>query len=317
MAKYIHASDVHEDYDALAAVVDFAQAKSADKVVISGDFNLKGYTGKDIETFKATRNYDVFRQSVLDETKRIYAEFRRILDAGVPYLVIPGNYDTCTLNRVFGGNNLNRLVQDEGAIRYFGYGGGKQTPTHIANLEDLFSDLVCRFDEQELYHLLCQEEPAIAIIHQPPYGSLDYTVFQQHWGTKALRQYIEERTLHGKPAPKLLLVGHVHEDGPYGNNAMGFKGIDKLEETVVVNSGNLGRFELIDPSTMQPITAQLLCRGRNPIAVPETEKILDWGTFSEIDTAADGKVKRVTFYSIMNPDKKKVDQIKEIARYDL
>ncbi len=316
MTKYIHGSDVHEDYDALSALANFAQAKNADKIIISGDLNLKGYGKSDIERFTETRNRDAFRQAVIDQTTRIYTEFKRILDAsGIPYFVIPGNYDTVAIDAVYGDHNLDHKLLEEDGIKHFGYGGGRQTPAHIANLEDLFSGspLIARFDDKELYALLCQHEPTIAVTHQPPHCSLDYTVFQQHWGTPVTRRYLEE-AVH---APKLLLVGHVHESGPNGNNQKGFKGIDKIKETVIVNSGNLGRFDLIDSRSMEAITDKVLCRGRDPMTVPATDKILDWGTFAEIDTDNDGTVKSVTFYSLKSPDKKKVDLIKQIARHEL
>lgn len=318
--KIVHCSDLHEDFEALAVAADFAQAKNADKIIISGDLNLRGYTQQDLESLICDKNKPRFRQSVVDKTTNIYNQFKAILDkSGIQYLVVPGNYDTTSIESVFKSHNLDRKTINENGIKYFGYGGGEQTPAHIANLEDLFSEkpLVVVFDGKELYQKLHAEKPEIIITHQPPQGLLDYTVFQQHWGTSATTQYLKDCQKTNVAMPKLILIGHVHESGPYANNAKGFNGIAKFGETIVINAGNLGRFDLIDPKTMSSITDRVLLRGRSPSAVSDKEKILDWGTFAEIDAEENGTVKSVAFYSIMSSDKKSTTAAKEIAKYKL
>lgn len=318
--KIIHCSDVHEDFEALAVAADFAQAKNADKIIISGDLNLKGYTQQDLDSLICDKNKPKFRQSIIDRTTGTYNQFKDILNkSGIPYLLVPGNYDMTNIESVFENHNLDRKTINENGIKYFGYGGGEQTPKHIANLEDLLSEkpLVIIFDEDELYQKLHNEKPEIIITHQPPQGLLDYTVFQQHWGTEMTTRYLNECQNGNKAMTKLILVGHVHESGPYANNAKGFNGIAKFNSTVVINAGNLGRFDLIDPRTMDSITGRVLLRGRSPNAVPERERILDWGTFAEIDTEENGTAKSVVFYSIMSPDKKSTTTIKKIANYRL
>ena len=318
--KIIHCSDVHEDFESLTVAADFAQAKNADKIIVSGDLNLKGYTQQNLESLICDRNKSKFRQSIIDKTTDTYNQFKTILDkSDIPYLLVPGNYDMTNIESVFGNHNLDRKTINENGIKYFGYGGGEQTPMHIANLEDLLSEkpLVIVFDENELYQKLHNEKPNIIITHQPPQGLLDYTVFQQHWGTTATTQYLNDCQNNNNALPKLILVGHVHESGPYANNAKGFNGIAKFNSTVVVNAGNLGRFDLIEARTMSSITGRVLLRGRSPAAVSDREKILDWGTFAEIDAEEDGTAKSVTFYSIMSPDKKNINTIKEMANYRL
>lgn len=309
--KTVHITDVHEDFDAVKVVADYAQALGA-RIVLSGDMNLKGYTRSDLDAYKTTRDRAQLRKAVLNGTGEVYSTFKSILDgSGVPYMVLPGNYDSSAVETVFGEHNLDRKTQTVSGIKYLGFGGGQQTPMHIAYLEDIFNDgsLIARFDEDELSLLLRKEQPTVAVTHQPPEGFLDYTVFRQHWGTPVLTQYLIEAS------PKLVLVGHVHESGPMGNNAKGYKGIAKVGDTVLVNSGNLGRFDLIDAQTMDAITGRILCRGRDPRTVPEREKVLDWGTFGVIDQDTDGTVTSVAFYSVMSPDKKTVNPIRELARH--
>jgi Icc-related predicted phosphoesterase len=162
-----------------------------------------------------------------------------------------------------------------GEAKVAGYGGADAYPEHIELLARL--QQIVPFDHQQLLRFLSQERPDIGLIHNPPQGFCDVLYDGRNVGTAATTAYIV-RTM-----PKLILSGHIHESGPNGNNPKGVEGIAGFEKdwkrTVVVNPGNLGRFELV--------TTNL-----------ETVMDFDHGTFSQVDIEADGTPVKVVHYSV-------------------
>lgn len=305
------ASDIHDDTEALAAFTDFAQAQQADRILLLGDLSLRPYTAQDLQTLLAQQTEQGIPRSAvqtfIDAKNRhnttTLNEMKRILDhSGISYHVIPGNYDG-SLTGVFGAHDLHLKTTQFGEAKVAGYGGADAFPPHIQLLVDLGQ--ITSFNHQELYNFLMQEKPVIGIIHNPPNEMCDNMYNGQNVGTPATVAYIAHQQ------PKLILSGHIHEAGPNGNNPAGVKGITGCEtagkRTIVVNPGNLGRFDLMRMPTL------------------ETTMSFDHGTFSEVHIEADGTPTKAVHYSVQ-PEKefrqrgltdRHVGPVRELAEYAL
>lgn len=152
------------------------------------------------------------------------------------------------------------------------------------------------FDHNELYNFLKKEEPEIVLTHNPPYNFCDDMFNGQNVGTPATEAYIQENS------PKLVLAGHIHEAGPSGNNPRGIKGVARHNDphygdTIIINPGNLGRFELLTFPELK------------------THMQFDYGTFSELYLEDNGTPKKVVQYSLSAPGRKvgKVNKLEEIT----
>ena len=221
---------------------------------------------------------------------------KKILDnSGIQYNVIPGNYDSNFFN-IFGDKNLHLNSTNIGEAKVSGYGGADEFPPHI-NLLVRLGEIV-NFDHNELYNFLNQEKPDIGFVHNPPQGYCDDLYNGRSVGTHSSTKYIHENS------PKIILSGHIHEAGPNGNNPNGVKGIRKIENettgknTYVINPGNLGRFGLINPRTL------------------ETDIEFDYGTFVELDIEDDGTATRLKQYTLQTKDRN-IGRIKQIGDYKL
>ena len=320
MEKWFVCSDIHDDEQALSAFADYAQAQGANRLIVLGDLALRPYDKHDLEQLiknvdpkflnavinvqhplqmQAARKFLTgrldFRVAIKDFLKAKDADYgdtlgemKRILDAtGVPYHVIPGNYDS-DIEHVFRDSNVHKKAFTLGEAKVLGYGGADALPPHIGLLfmlgEVMESEQIVSFDHKELYDLLKKEQPAVGFIHTPPHLLCDDAHNGENAGTPATTKYIVE---HG---PKLILSGHIHEAGPNGNNPNGVRGISGLNnskmntKTLVLNPGNLGRFELLHPQTLDSLL---------PI-----EKAFDYGTFSEVHVEPDGTPKKLFQYTV-------------------
>ncbi len=291
-------SDIHDDLESLSTFVDYAQAQNADRVIILGDMGLRPYTSQDLFDLIKTRNVDTFVEAKRIHSRQVFGEMKQTLDrTGIPFLVIPGNYDgNSDLEAVFGDNNLHKKTTQFCDAKLVGYGGADANPSHIMLLYQLGE--MESFDHQELYDLLTNQTPDICMIHNPPQGLCDNMFNGQNVGTPATTKYILES------APKLVLSGHIHEAGPNGNNPQGVKGISKYQNprnnksTFVLNPGNLGQFELIDPQTLNSV------------------RKFDFGTFMEVNVEEDGTPVNVIAYTLQSKSNS-VGDVKKLYGYDL
>lgn len=291
-------SDVHDDLEALRAFANFAQQQEAHKILVLGDLSLRPYTREALADYVKTGDKQRFIAAKRKHNDALLREMKAVLDSiGIPYNVIPGNYDP-DFEHIFGEADINRKSTVFGAARVFGYGGAPQIPFHLGILDELGE--LTPFDHKELYVRLCAERPDIALIHTPPYRLCDDNYAGDNIGTPASFKYITEQ------GPKLILSGHVHEAGPNGNNPNKVKGVAGIKNpktgktTIVINPGNLGRFELVHHLTLEP------------------QRKFDYGTFANVDVDIDGSPRGVTYYSIQPEDKKErsVGKVRELDEAD-
>jgi len=248
--------------------------------------------------FSEMADVKIFIDSKRQHNETIIKDMKSILDSSeIPYHVIPGNYDP-DISDVFGENDLHGRTINHNGINIFGYGGADAYPEQIQLMVNLGE--IVNFNHNELYGLLKTGNPDIAIIHNPPKGLCDDLFDGSNVGTPATTRYIHEES------PKLVLSGHIHEAGPLGNNPHGVKGLASYEnpnngrKTIVVNPGNLGRFELLKFPSL------------------ETEMNFPFGTFSRIDIEDDGTPIRLHQYSLTGPEGKgNMGKVDEIGQYNL
>jgi len=296
VTKLFVMSDSHDDLEALARACDFAQASQANEIVYLGDFSLRPYTPEQLKQVISTQNVRAF---VGQKQKHNLAQLtanKDILDQSkIPYTVIPGNYDS-DLEAVFGNLNQHGKSRHIGEAKVTSYGGADGIPPHLALLDQL-GELV-PYDHRKLYALLNSEDPDIVVLHNPPHQLLDTMFNGDKVGTPAATKYVVENK------PDLVLCGHIHESGPYGPmgaNPERSGGLAVLSHagdmrTYVVNPGNLGRFEIVDPRTLAAV------------------KAFPFGTFAEVHLEEDGTPLRLVQYSLM--DNGKVGKVKIIGEAD-
>jgi Icc-related predicted phosphoesterase len=291
-------SDTHDDVEAIRTAVDFikAQGYKNSRIVHAGDLSLRPYTRASLDRLRKSRDVGSFIDEKKAHNNQMLNEVKAIFDAsGMPYTVTSGNYDgNDDLAAVFGDANLHLATTMFGDVKVAGYGSAGANPPHIGLLEQ-FGEIT-RFDDRELYRFLVKERPTIGIIHTPPQGMCDDMYDGQNVGTPATTKYLSEN-----PGMKLVISGHIHEAGPNGNNPHGVKGVRAMkhangELSIVVNPGNLGRFEIVNPNTLDP--------GRQ----------FDYGTFISVDVDDTGKPSDIVQYSLQTNDHS-VGQIRKIGHY--
>ena len=141
----------------------------------------------------------------------------------LPVLFVPGN---CDLEELVAQqeNNVRSIHGECYRIEDFGFlGVGGSAPTPFNTPFEL--------TEREITEILkhssdCPVETRLVLVsHSPPRNTLvDMTSSGEHVGSSSIRDFVTTR----KPA--LVVCGHIHEG----------RGIDRIGETVVVNSGSAG-----------------------------------------------------------------------------
>ncbi|MGC8497545.1 MAG: metallophosphoesterase family protein [Thermoplasmata archaeon] len=133
-------------------------------------------------------------------------------------LTIPGNCDPPAILKMmncYNVINMHKNVFYFKGYRFVGFGGADIS---TINIGIAFTDL-------EAYDYLSNNltEDSILLLHQPPYGFLDTLIKDRsrHVGNKGVRAAIDKIT------PRLILVGHMHEN----------QGILNDGNTVIVNPG--------------------------------------------------------------------------------
>ncbi|MFT4308436.1 MAG: metallophosphoesterase family protein [Candidatus Woesearchaeota archaeon] len=219
--------DHHEDHDSLERAVDYISTQNPCLLVHLGDFSHNPYTQAMADELKRTGDVHRFLHE-----KRAYNEAhirhdRDLLDrSGVPYLVIPGNYDP-NLITLFGQRDMHARAIPVDGVMFAGYGGWMRQPGHIAPL--VRSGEIVPYDERELFRTVVETEPDILLLHGPASGLNDRITSGEHVGSKAAAAAIDV------VKPYLVLSGHIHEARgvTVANRANG--GV-----TVAVNPGNVG-----------------------------------------------------------------------------
>ncbi len=305
MVKHFYAmSDTHDDLEAVARAADFIKSEGLkDSYIIhAGDLALRPYTAKDLKDLLESGDGARFLEAKRRHNERVLIDYRGILDScRMLYVAIPGNYDG-SLKNVFGRCNIHNERRDYDGVTIVGYGGGGDAdspwigPGHIQLLAD--NGEIEMFDPKTLDKLLRDNDPQIAVIHNPPQGFCDDMYNGKNVGTPTSRKYLEENN-----KLKLVVSGHIHEAGPNGNNPNGVRGVRAFRREdgsicYIVNPGNLGRFEMMNPETL------------------ETERQFPYGTFVRIDTEDDGTPISLTQYSVAESPRG-IGQVKVMRKVDL
>jgi Icc-related predicted phosphoesterase len=219
--------DSHEDHASLERAVTYIGAQSPDLLVHLGDFSMQPYTQKMADDLNRTGDMASFLQAKRAHNEgHIRADQRLIEDSGIPYLVVPGNYDP-NLITLFGSNDLHNRSTVIGDIMVAGYGGWMRQPPHIETLVQLGE--IVPYSERELFETVVATEPDVLLMHGPAHGMNDRVADGTRVGSRAAAQAV------AAVKPYLVLSGHVHE-------ARGSV-VDRHETggfTVAVNPGNVG-----------------------------------------------------------------------------
>jgi len=297
MESWFVCSDVHDDVEALDAFAKYvvqAPGEERRRILFSGDFSLRPYTSEALRELILSRSRERFLEQKRAHNGAVLQDMKRVLDeSGVPYDVIPGNYDP-ELGAIFGERAHNREALQINDAKVVAYGGADAYPPQIQLLVEMGE--IASYDHNELDTLLARECPGVVWLHNPPQNFCDDMFNGVNVGSPAAMRHIVERQ------PKLVLCGHIHEAGPYGNNPNGVKGLGHFEHegerSVVVNSGNLGRFELVDVPSL------------------EAKMQFPFGTFVRVDVEDDGTPRKLVQYSLEDPDRK-VGKIRMLEEYSL
>jgi len=291
MKKYFIASDIHDDVDALKIFVDYAAAQQADGIWLIGDLQLRPYSKGSLDDYINTGDKEKFIDEKRLHSRDILGQMKEILASSeVQHYLIPGNYDgNLDVTAIFGEKNLHLQTTMIDGVKIVGYGGANELSRHVMILEHLGE--MAEFDPKAMYALLEKEKPQIVFSHTPPQGMCDNMFDGTNPGIKELREYIE------KYHPKLVISGHIHEAGPNGNNPSNIRGIvcypHQDQSTIVVNPGNLGRWEILNPRDLS------------------TVKQFPHGTFAEIRLDDDGAPKWLNQYTLSLPNYK-VGKVRKI-----
>jgi Icc-related predicted phosphoesterase len=284
-------SDTHDDLEAVRRALDYAEAEGLEnsRIIHAGDLSLRPYTKDSLDRLVESKDISDFLSEKRAHNEGILKGYNELFESsGMPFTVIPGNYDG-NLRKIFGENDIHNRSIEIGGIKMVGYGAGGNLdeewigPGHIQLLLQMGE--IELFKSDDLRNLLERNHPDIAVIHNPPYGFCDDMFNGQHVGTPTSTKYMQHND-----GLKLILSGHIHEAGPNGNNPNGVRGIARIEResgegTIIINPGNLGRFDLIDSRTL------------------ENARTFDYGTFARVDVEDDGTPIKVIQYSVQEKGK--------------
>ena len=261
--RIIHVTDVYNDQEGLAKVLESAQEKEADVFACTGDLLGACLTKEEAQTLDAVYNFirlnvqvkgNFSFQNILDHIvsnkempekfreaaqtykslecafdERAENQYKGMSDLFKQYpgevLMVPGNRDSPKFFDYFGMKNIHNRFAVINGVKFAGYGGSNDR--HLSHPASRF----LQFSEEEMYHFLLREDSDVVMTHLPPYSVGDLLVFQggkKHLGSFALLSYIRAES------PNLLLCGHsgartACTDGNYST-------------TFVENPGTFGNF---------------------------------------------------------------------------
>lgn len=292
--KLLLFGDIHDDMESLEAFSQYAGDTNPDYLLCTGDFLLRPYTIDSLGKLNEHSNNksEFIKEKKLYSNKKL-SQMKAILDkTQIPLLTVAGNYDPGnedkSLENIFKASFIDAKTAKIGEATILGYGGASAYPPHIHKLVEMgqIKDL----NQVSLYNSLKENNPDIVLLHNPPLGLTDNLFNGYNVGSQAATKYIVE------DKPKLVIAGHIHEAGPLGNNPKQVKGLAAYEQTVVLNPGNLGKFELINDSTL------------------EKNMEFDYGTFIEVYIEDNGVPTKVIAYSIKEQNGK-IGNIQKLAEY--
>ncbi|RME93576.1 MAG: phosphoesterase [Candidatus Hydrogenedentota bacterium] len=172
----------------------------------------------------------LFQQAAVN-MKEKYATIRDLIQryTNRPVMMIPGNYDMDLQYTALYDLDMHKNTKVIDGIRFSGYGGAPIITPGIPEMLSVayYEDMQHRPSISEPRDFLIRENPHVAILHNPAYGTLDKLPRYGHCGSLGVREYIDEKS------PVLVLSGHVHED----------YGLLRIGETFFLNPSNFGATE--------------------------------------------------------------------------
>ena len=263
MTKILHFSDVHGDAEMLQIAGDFAKTQNLEVCVCSGDLlgpclspeegkkvhgaynflvnvmqqnDMEGKFDKILSQLRFHPKCPEGVQRAIGDYTSVVAKFQENAKIGYEklaeliskfpgkILIVPGNWDSRQFLGYLGQYNLHKCAETFKDIKFAGYGDSPEGVVVVAPRE------IVGFSGEEMFEFLAGEKPEIAVTHVPPFKFHDKLAEGRHSGNPYLLAH-----LRADEAPKLLLCGHVHD--ARGSNVV------KETDCVVVNPGNLGRYE--------------------------------------------------------------------------
>jgi len=257
--RIVFITDVHHDFKSLAAVL---KETDADLYLIAGDLVsrafyryqtawrfmelqqiLAGYRPHGPESLyeiveklyqegnspllmDQAREYLELCRKAEVYLKKAYTQLEQIL-VGVekPVYVLPGNYDMDLQGTALCRRDLHLKTVEVEGVHLAGYGGANvQTPGIPDHLQVPYPEW--RGDSAlGAGDPFGRVNPDLLMLHQPPFGYLDYLPARGHMGSVRVRNYLDEGHV------KVVLSGHLHEQ---------WGGI-RAEGTCLFNPSNFGR----------------------------------------------------------------------------
>jgi Icc-related predicted phosphoesterase len=190
-------SDFHGNVEAAHRTAAKAEGMQIDAIVVCGDITHFGSV-KDAEKILAP-----------------------LIKLDMPVLYVPGNCDSAELAKaqIIGATSVHGQCQKINDVSFMGLGAAptsrfyswyEMSETEIMNTLESIADR-------------CSPNKWLAVVsHAPPIDTkVDLAFSRIHAGSISLRGFIE------KKKPDIVFCGHIHEA----------KGIDRIGDTVIVNSG--------------------------------------------------------------------------------
>ncbi len=265
--KIMHITDIHGDLETLEKTVDYAREDESIKVLAcTGDY--LGIFLKDNESDIMFSSYNMIKSQVrtkdggqvpfkdaieyvLSSTNtnrdlkiagEVYSSIEKLFDekATEQYslvnkiltqskkaiVMVHGNWDSPQYFDHFTANNIHgRTLEIEG-VKFAGYGGENTEPIFVPPTRFI------GLDEKGLHDFLIREDADVVLTHVPPKGLVDIVPIRKdknlHIGSWASLAYLRAQS------PNVIFCGHAHD-------AIGLMK-DDYAPTLVINSGNLGRY---------------------------------------------------------------------------
>lgn len=179
---------------------------------------------------------EAYLQSSYERLEGIFA-----LHSSKRIYVLPGNYDMDLRKTALRERSLHlRCIVMDG-WRVAGYGGADvMTPGMPEHLQVPYHEgRGQKGVRSEALDFFRETGPDILVLHQPPYGYLDYIPGFGHAGSPSIREYLEERKV------KIVLSGHHHDQwGALLANDTAFFNPSNFGRTVEVSRARSGGFFL-------------------------------------------------------------------------
>jgi len=206
VVRILAITDVHGAYDKMESIV--REEESADMIIVGGDLTT---FGTPLEAEQAIQRLKAF---------------------GKPVFVVGGNMDPASLEDTFErlGVSINGRGVVVNEIGFFGVSAAPVSPLRTPH--EIPEEEIKRHAETGWMDVR-QARTTVFVPHAPPFNtSVDRTYAGKNVGSKAVREFIEERQ------PAVTICGHIHESW----------GQDRIGETIVVNCGPAGKghYALID-----------------------------------------------------------------------